>query len=63
MLNERTMKTMKKYIKPQMEVILFNCHQSILAGSGPYTINIYDDGFDSDSEALGREDFDFNEDE
>ena len=54
---------MKKYIKPQMEVILFNCHQSILAGSGPYTINIYDDGFDSDSEALGREDFDFNEDE
>ena len=62
MLNERTMKTMKKYIKPQIEVILFNCHQSILAGSGPYTINVYDGGFDSSAEALGRE-FDYDEEE
>ena len=63
MLNERKMKTMKKYIKPQIEVILFNCHQSILAGSGPYTINMYEEGFNSGSEALGREGADFDDDE
>ena len=54
---------MKKYIKPQIEVILFNCHQSILAGSGPYTINMYEEGFNSGSEALGREGADFDDDE
>ena len=55
---------MKKYIKPQIQVIPLNCHQSILAGSGPYTINVYDDGFKSGSDALGREfddDFDWEE--
>lgn len=53
---------MKKYIKPQIQVILFNCHQSILSGSGPYIINTYDGGFNSASDALGREsDFDFDE--
>lgn len=62
MLNERKMKTMKKYIKPQIQVIPLNCQQSILAGSGPYTINVYDDGFNSGSEALGRE-FDYDEEE
>jgi len=62
MLNERTMKTMKKYIKPQIQVIPLNCHQSILSGSGPYTINVYDEGFNSGSEALGRE-FDYDEEE
>lgn len=63
MLNERMMKTMKKYIKPQIQVITFNCHQSILAGSGPYTIDVYDDGFVSSAEALGREGADFDDDE
>lgn len=63
MLNERTMKTMKKYIKPQIQVIPLNCHQSILAGSGPYTIKISDDGFDSSAEALGREGADFDDEE
>ena len=62
MLNERMMKTMKKYIKPQIQVIPLNCHQSILSGSGPYTINVYDEGFNSGSEALGRE-FDYDEEE
>ena len=62
MLNERKMKTMKKYIKPQIQVILLNCQQSILAGSGPYTINVYDEDFNSGSEALGRE-FDYDEEE
>ena len=55
---------MKKYIKPQIQVIPLNCHQSILAGSGPYTIDVYDDGFVSSAEALGREfddDFDLEE--
>lgn len=55
------MKTMKKYIKPQIQVIPLNCHQSILSGSGPY-INVYDGGFDSSAEALGRE-FDYDEEE
>ena len=64
MLNERKMKTMKKYIIPQIQVIRLNCQQSILAGSGPYTINVYDEGFESGSDALGREfddDFDLEE--
>ena len=62
MLNERKMKTMKKYIIPQIQVIPLNCQQSILAGSGPYIINTYDNGFNSASDALGREsDFDFDE--
>ena len=55
---------MKKYIIPQIQVIPLNCQQSILAGSGPYTINVYDKGFESGSEALGREfddDFDWEE--
>ena len=54
---------MKKYIKPQIQVIPLNCHQSILSGSGPYTIKIYDDDFDSGSEALGREGADFDDEE
>ena len=56
---------MKKYIEPQIQVIPLNCHQSILAGSGPYTINMYDgDGdFDSSAEALGREGADFDDEE
>ena len=53
---------MKKYIKPQIQVIPLNCQQSILAGSGPYTINVYDERFNSGSEALGRE-FDYDDEE
>jgi hypothetical protein len=64
MLNEKKMKNMKKYIKPQIQVIPLNCQQSILAGSGVTGTTMYDTGFNSDSEALSREfddDFDWDE--
>ena len=65
MLNERKMKTMKKYIKPQIQVIPLNCQQSILAGSGVIGTTMYNStDFDSSKEALGREfddDFDWEE--
>lgn len=51
---------MKKYIKPQIQVIPLNCQQSILAGSGETGTTMYKTGFYSNSEALGRE-FDFVE--
>ena len=61
MLNERKMKTMKKYIKPQIQVIPLNCQQSILAGSGVTGTTINNTGFDPNSDALGREyDYDFD---
>jgi len=55
---------MKKYIKPQIQVIPLNCHQSILAGSGVKGTTMYNSGFVSSEEALGREfddDFDWEE--
>lgn len=55
---------MKKYIKPQIQVIPLNCQQSILTGSGVTGTRIYNDGFDRNSDALGREfddDFDWEE--
>ena len=55
MLNEKKMKNMKKYIKPQIQVIPLNCQQSILAGSGETGTTMYNTGFDSNSDALGRE--------
>jgi len=55
MLNERKMKNMKKYIKPQIQVIPLNCQQSILAGSGETGTTMYNSGFDPNSDALGRE--------
>ena len=64
MLNERKMKNMKKYIKPQIQVIPLNCQQSILAGSGETGTTMYNSGFDSSKDALGREfddDFDWEE--
>ena len=54
MLNERKMKTMKKYIIPQIQVIPLNCQQSILAGSGEKGTTMYNTGFDSGSDALSR---------
>jgi hypothetical protein len=61
MLNERKMKTMKKYIIPQIQVIPLNCQQSILAGSGETGTTMYNSGFNSNSDALGREyDYDFD---
>ena len=55
------MKTMKKYIKPQIQVIPLNCQQSILAGSGETGTTMYDSGFNPSSDALGREyDYDFD---
>ena len=44
---------MKKYIKPQIQVIPLNCQQSILAGSGETGTKIYDTGFNRNSDALG----------
>lgn len=64
MLNERKMKTMKKYIIPQIQVIPLNCQQSILAGSGEKGTTMYNTGFDSGSDALSRgfdDDFDWDE--
>ena len=64
MLNERKMKTMKKYIKPQIQVIPLNCQQCILAGSEVIGTTMYNSNFDSSKEALGREfddDFDWEE--
>ena len=55
---------MKKYIKPQIQVIPLNCQQSILAGSGEKGTTMYNSDFDSSKEALGREfddDFDWEE--
>ena len=56
---------MKKYIKPQIQVIPLNCQQSILAGSGEKGTTMYNNSdFDSSKEALGREfddDFDWEE--
>jgi len=61
MLNERKMKTMKKYIKPQIQVIPLNCQQSILAGSGETGTTMYNSGFNPSSDALGRQyDYDFD---
>ena len=51
MLNERKMKNMKKYIKPQIQVIPLNCQQSILAGSGETGTTMYNTGFDPNSDA------------
>ena len=52
---------MKKYIKPQIQVIPLNCQQSILAGSGVTGTTINNTGFDPNSDALGREfDYDFD---
>jgi hypothetical protein len=64
MLNDKKMKTMKKYIKPQIQVIPLNCQQSILAGSGEKGTTMYNSGFDSSKDALSREfddDFDWDE--
>ena len=58
------MKTMKKYIIPQIQVIPLNCQQSILAGSGEKGTTMYNTGFDSGSDALSRgfdDDFDWDE--
>ena len=55
------MKTMKKYIKPQIQVIPLNCQQSILAGSVETGTTMFDTGFDPNSDALVPEfDYDFD---
>ena len=52
---------MKKYIKPQIQVIPLNCQQSILAGSEVTGTTIKSTDFDPNSDALGRElDYDFD---
>ena len=64
MLNDKKMKTMKKYIKPQIQVIPLNCQQSILAGSAVTGTTVYDTGFNRNSDALSRgfdDDFDWDE--
>ena len=55
---------MKKYIKPQIQVIPLNCQQSILAGSEVIGTTMHNSNFDPSKEALGREfddDFDWEE--
>lgn len=55
------MKTMKKYIIPQIQVIPLNCQQSILAGSGEKGTTMYNTGFDPTSDALvPKFDYDFD---
>ena len=52
---------MKKYIKPQIQVIPLNCQQSILAGSVETGTTMFDTGFDPNSDALVPEfDYDFD---
>jgi hypothetical protein len=54
---------MKKYIKPQIQVIPLNCQQCILAGSDVRGTTIYGN-INTNSEALGRKNsFDWDEDE
>ena len=58
------MKNMKKYIKPQIQVITLNCQQSILTGSGVTGTTMHTTGFVPNSVALGRgvdDDFDWEE--
>jgi hypothetical protein len=62
MLNERMMKVMKKYSKPQTLVIPFNIRQCILTGSDPTGAKLNDSGFNANSEALSRQGF-FGEDD
>jgi hypothetical protein len=45
---------MKKYIIPQIQVITFNYHQSILTGSDPKGTKLYNTGFDSSAAPLVR---------